>query len=78
MKKQKEVTLPKMSADAIAKNLKRGLGRDKALKVAEGLAKSMKETGPDDVNPAFFSIKDIRKSERVWTQVSNILANQKG
>ena len=78
MKHRQEVRLPKISADAIATNLKRGLGRDKALKIAEGLAKELHGIGTEDVNTDFFKMKDVRKNERVWTQVRNILQNQKG
>lgn len=78
MKKRTEYKLPKISADAIAAQLKRGCGMDKARKIANGLAKDLRAVGPEDVNPDFFRIKDVRKNERIWTQVSHILANQKG
>jgi hypothetical protein len=78
MRKRRELTLPRISADKIAAQLKRGCGMDKARKIANGLAKELKAIGPGDVNPDFFEINDVRKNERIWTQVSHILANQKG
>jgi prepilin-type N-terminal cleavage/methylation domain-containing protein len=78
MKKRTEITLPKVSADQIAKQLKKGMGKERALHIAEGFVKNLKGVGIEDVNKDIFKMKDIRKSERVWTQVRDILANQKG
>lgn len=78
MKKQRPVTLPKISADAIAKNIKQGMGLDRARKVADSLYRNFKDTGTADLSGEFSNVKDIRKSERIWFQVRNILANQKG
>lgn len=74
MKKPQPVRLPKISADTVAQNLKRGLGKDKAFKVADGLAHNLTKMGADDYNHDFFKPKEVQKNERFWTQVRNILA----
>ncbi len=83
MRKHKEVRLPKISADQIAKNLRsqfpknRLTGDDKAWQIANGLAKSLSHASADDFNPQFFNPKDVKKSVNVWTQVRNILAKHR-
>ena len=78
MRKQRELTIPRIHPNALAAQLKRGCGKEKALKIADGLVKELKVIGPEDVNPDFFRLKDIRRNERIWTQVGHILRNQKG
>lgn len=76
MKKNKSVQVPRVSADKIAKNLSKGLGKDKAFKVARSMAKELSTIGAGDVNTDLFSGEDIRKNERIWTQVQNILGKK--
>lgn len=78
MKKTKAYKLPKTNAQAIAKNLRHGMGRDGALRIAENQVKNLKGVGPEDFNRNLFTLAEIQKNERIWTQVHNILANQKG
>jgi hypothetical protein len=79
MKKQmKEVKLPRMNCDAIAKNLKKGLGRNKALSVADNLARSLSSIGPADCNTEMFPVESLKKRQRIWQQVRNILTKMKG
>jgi prepilin-type N-terminal cleavage/methylation domain-containing protein len=86
MKKRTEFKLPKISADTIAKQMKRALGLDKAKSVAKYYNDTVgfhgKTNDPlikmDDVNDAFISRKDILKNAHVWRQVHSILASQKG
>ena len=86
MKKHKETSLPKISADKIAAQLKKGVGLDRARRIADHYAKTVglhPKTNDllvsfDDVNSEFFRMKDLVKNARIWMQVRNILANQKG
>lgn len=78
MKKQVKVSrLHKMSCDAIAKNLKKGLGRNKALSVADNMVRGLSSIGPTDFSTEFFSIETLKRGRNIWTQVRNILAKQK-
>lgn len=84
MKKRTAHKLPKVSAQQVAKQLKRTLGLDKALSMAEYYNKTVgfhpKTNDPlikiDDVNKEYVSIKDIRYNANVWRQVHGILAKQ--
>jgi len=86
MKKQKAFTLPKISADNIAKQLRKTLGLDKARKIAEYYNKTVgfhpKSNDPliklDDVDATLITRKEVVKNAHVWRQVHGILANQKG
>ena len=86
MKKQKENNLPKISADKIAAQLKKGVGLDRARRIADHYARTVglhPKTNDllvsfDDVNSEFFSMRDLIKNARIWMQVRNILVNQKG
>jgi len=86
MKKHKEIRLPRISADNIAKQLRKALGLDKARQIAEYYNKTVgfhpKTNDPlirvDDVDSTFITRKEIIKNAHVWRQVSAILANQKG
>lgn len=84
MKKKTAYKLPKVSAEQVAKQLKRALGLDKALSVAEYYNKTVgfhgKTNDPlisiNDVNKDYVSLKDIRYNANVWRQVYGILAKQ--
>lgn len=84
MKKRTQYKLPRISANTVAKQLKRALGLDKALSVAEHYNKTVgfhaKTNDPlisiNDVNKEYVSLKDIRYNANVWRQVHGILAKQ--
>ncbi len=79
MKKTKTYKLPKISADDLAKALRarfpvnKLLKEDRALHLATKTARTLAEINTGDVNEDFFDIVDIKKNERLWTQVANIL-----
>jgi hydroxymethylglutaryl-CoA reductase len=73
MKKKTKFNLVTISADQIAKNLKRTLGEDKAVRIAHNTAKELHGINTGDVNSDIFDMRDIRKNEHIWTQVYNIL-----
>jgi hypothetical protein len=85
MKKRTEYKLPKISADNVAKQMKRALGLDKAKSVAEYYNKTVgfhpKSNDPlikvEDVDASFMPRRDILKNAHVWRQVHSILAKQK-
>lgn len=84
MKKRTVYKLPKISAQQIAKQLKKSLGIDKAQKVAEHFNRTVgfhgKTNDPlisiEDVSKDYVSLKDIRYNANVWRQVNGILAKQ--
>lgn len=78
MRRQRELTIPRIHPNALAAQLKRGCGKEKAQKIAEGLAKDLSVITVQDINSDFFDIRNVRKNERIWTQVAHILKNQKG
>ena len=86
MKNRKAPTLPRISADTIAKQLRKALGLDKARKIAEYYNKTVgfhpKSNDPlikvDDVDSTFITRKEVVKNAHVWRQVHGILSNQKG
>ena len=86
MKKHKEFKLPKISADAVAANLKRSLGLPEARRVAKNLLDGVgfhpKTNNPlvsvEDVNSSIFTRRDIVKNAHTWRQIHAILMNQKG
>jgi hypothetical protein len=73
MKNKKRLKLVTISADQIAKRLKRTIGEDRALRVAHNIHKELKGINTGDVNSDIFDMRDIRKDERIWEQVFNIL-----
>jgi hypothetical protein len=86
MRKPRQFTLPKISADKIASQLKRTLGLDRAKGVAKYYVKTLgfhpKSQDPivkvDDVDPTLFTRAEVVKHAHIWTQVDAILSNQKG
>ncbi len=73
MKKQSVYKLQVVSANNIAKNLKKGVGKDRALKVADNLVKNLSDIKLADINPKIFGNDEVRKNLDTWTQVRNIL-----
>ncbi len=76
--KKQELVLCKDSPDVVAERIKRGMGLEKARRVSSGLAKSLVDMEPSDVNEQVTSFESIKRGRLFWTQVRNILANQKG
>jgi hypothetical protein len=72
MKKNK-LKLVTISADQIARQLKRAIGEDRALRVAHNIHKELKGVNTGDVNSDIFDMQAIRKDERIWKQVFDIL-----
>ena len=70
-KTTKTVKLPKTTPQFTAANMKKGMGGDKAYRVANALASNL--SGMTDAGSDIFSAKEIRKSASFWVQVKNIL-----
>jgi hypothetical protein len=70
-KTTKTVKLPKTTPQFTAANMKKGMGKDKAFRVANALASNL--SNMTDAGSDIFSTKEIRKSASFWVQVKNIL-----
>ena len=74
MKKTKKVASPRVSPQVIAANLTKGVGKDRALRIAKNMAKELKTIGIADVNSDIFSADEIKRNEQTWIHVQGILA----
>ena len=73
-KTTKTVKLPKTTPQFTAANMTKGMGEDKAYRVANALASNLSNmSNMTDADSDIFSVKEIRKSASFWVQVKNIL-----
>ncbi len=77
MKKTQEYKLPKLSADQIAAQLRRGAGEVRAIKIASHLAKTLDGIKTGDLNHDVSPMEEVKYNARVWQQVHNILQKEK-
>lgn len=73
MKNKTRLKLVTIHPHELAKALKRKLGEDRAIRVASYTLKQLKSIQTGDVNPDLFDMRDIRRDEDIWQQVSSIL-----
>jgi len=62
-----------VSADQVARQLTKGVGADRALKVAHNLASNLNDIGPSDVNENVFNEREVNRNKQFWAQVYHIL-----
>jgi hypothetical protein len=74
MKKKTAYQLPKTTPEKCAAQLKKGMGKEPAFKLADRLEKNLKGINVGDVNHDIIPIETVRREERFWTHVRNILA----
>ena len=74
MKKKNKYKIESVSAQEVAKNLRKGMGREKGFKLADNLVNRLKNMSGGDVNGDMYDVSDIREQESVWKQVRGILA----
>lgn len=80
MKKSQSYQLPRISADNIAKNLRKKFpksknsNQDKAFQIADRLARNLAEIQPQDINTDLFPISEVKKNQQIWTQVRSLLS----
>lgn len=74
MKKKTKAPRVKLNPNTTAKNLKRQLGEFHAGRVAKNLVNSIKNVSSSDINTKdIFDIKEVKRNQLFWEQVSNIL-----
>lgn len=74
MKKKTKTTRLKVNPDTVAKNMKKQLGEFHALRVVRSLVDSAKNFNPTEINlKDVFDLKEVKRNQRLWEQVHNIL-----
>ena len=62
-----------VTADQVARQLYKGVGENRALRVAHNLAGNLADIGPGDVNANVFSPEEVQRNRNFCSQVYNIL-----
>lgn len=77
MKKKTKPVRVKVSPDTIAKNMRKQLGEFHALRVVRELHGLIKNVSGSDINlKDIFDLNEVKRNQRLWEQVYNILHNQ--
>lgn len=77
MKKKQQPSLGRFRPKQVAEQLKKGMGKDKALRMAHALASNLEDTTIEDVNSQIFTPKELTKNASFWAEVKSLVAKMK-
>lgn len=77
MKKKAKPARVKVSPDTLAKNMKKQLGEFHAQRVVREIVTANKNFSAADINlKDIFDLNEVKRNQRLWEQVYNILHSQ--